>query len=111
MALETAAEHARDVIASSADLQSAAASAAKAFVLYRKTRPGPSLESIKRSRGLGPEGLHPLLAQALPSSELGECDHLLLNPWNLSVILAWHPLLAQALPSSKLGEQAHANVS
>lgn len=72
VSLETATEHVRGVLASSNELQSAAASAVKAFVLYRKTRPGPSLESIKRSRGLEPEGLHPILAQALPASDLGE---------------------------------------
>jgi len=71
VSLETATEHVRGVLASYNELQSAAASAVKAFVLYRKTRPGPSLESIKRSRGLEPEGLHPILAQALPASDLG----------------------------------------
>ena len=45
--------------------------ASQAFTLYRKTRPGASLESIKRARDLGLEGIHPLLARELPASQIG----------------------------------------
>jgi len=37
--------------------------AANAFRLYAKTRPAPSLESSKRSKGLPREGLHPMLRE------------------------------------------------
>ena len=66
-----ATDHVRSVLAASEDLQSAARSADKAFQLYRKTRPSPSPESIKRARSAGTEGIHPLLARALPESALG----------------------------------------
>lgn len=50
----------------------------QAFTLYRKTRPGASLESIKRARDLGLEGIHPLLARELDAAQLGGwfcCPH------------------------------------
>ncbi len=70
-ALEVGTDHVRSVLAGSEDLQSAARSADRAFQLYRKTRPAPSPESIKRARSGDPEGIHPLLARALPETGLG----------------------------------------
>jgi ATP-dependent RNA helicase DDX54/DBP10 len=43
--------------------------AANAFRLYAKTRPAPSLESSKRSKGLPREGLHPSLREKVRNVE------------------------------------------
>lgn len=43
--------------------------AANAFRLYAKTRPAPSLESSKRSKGLPREGLHPRLREKVRNVE------------------------------------------
>jgi hypothetical protein len=67
----------------------------QAFTLYRKTRPGASLESIKRARDLGPEGIHPLLARELPASQIGAdttpLRTLLAPEWVVdAAAMSWH---------------------
>lgn len=52
------------------DLEGLQKSVANAFSLYVKTRPPASAESVARAKALKKEGIHPLLAQALPKASL-----------------------------------------
>ncbi|KAL4439981.1 hypothetical protein ABPG75_002982 [Micractinium tetrahymenae] len=61
----------RSALAASHDLEGQLKSAENAFRLYLKTRPGAAAESVKRAKTLPKEGIHPLLAAALPSDALG----------------------------------------
>ena len=71
VSLETAGEHARELVAHSSDLQAQHRYAANAFKLYRKTRPAASPESVRRAKGLVTEGIHPVLAASVPSTAFG----------------------------------------
>lgn len=61
----------RAALAGSHDLSGQLKSAENAFRLYLKTRPGAAAESVKRAKTLPKEGIHPVLAAALPSDALG----------------------------------------
>ena len=56
------------------DLQGAQKSVGNAFTLYVRTRPPASAESVSRSKALPKEGIHPILAAALPESTLTSLD-------------------------------------
>ncbi|PRW33125.1 DEAD-box ATP-dependent RNA helicase 29 isoform X1 isoform B [Chlorella sorokiniana] len=71
VALDDALERVRQVLASSHDLALQRNSVENAFRLYCKTRPPAAAESVKRAKTLPKEGIHPLLAAALPSDALG----------------------------------------
>jgi ATP-dependent RNA helicase DDX54/DBP10 len=64
-------EHLREILASSPDLSSQFQSAQNAMKLYVRTRPPAAPESARRAKALVKEGVHPLLAAALPSETLG----------------------------------------
>lgn len=70
-ALDDEIEHLREVIAASPDLGSQLNSAENAMKLYIKTRPPAAPESGRRAKSLAKEGVHPVLAAALPSDALG----------------------------------------
>eukprot|EP00884_Botryococcus_braunii_P015329 jgi/Botrbrau1/247/Bobra.0022s0221.1 len=74
VALEEAGERVRAVLEGDSSLQSQVRSVTNAYNLYRKTRPPAAAESVKRARGLPPDGVHPLLAQAVPSQALAGLD-------------------------------------
>ena len=71
VSLESCGEHARELVAHSTDLQAQQRYATNAFKLYRKTRPAPAPESVKRAKGLAQEGIHPVLAASVPSTAFG----------------------------------------
>ena len=73
VSLESSGEHVRELVAHSTDLQAQQRYAANAFKLYRKTRPAPAPESVKRAKGLATEGIHPVLAASVPSTSFGAC--------------------------------------
>ncbi len=52
------------------DLQGLQKSVGNAYSLYVKTRPPASAESVARSKAMAKEGIHPLLAKALPKTSL-----------------------------------------
>lgn len=52
------------------DLQGLQKSVNNAYSLYVKTRPPASAESAARVKSLAKEGLHPLLAKALPRASV-----------------------------------------
>jgi ATP-dependent RNA helicase DDX54/DBP10 len=64
-------EHVRGLFERSHDLQSQMKAATNAFKLYKKTRLGAALESVRRAKLLPNEGVHPLLAKSLPDEVLG----------------------------------------
>ncbi|KAL4420282.1 hypothetical protein ABPG77_005622 [Micractinium sp. CCAP 211/92] len=70
-ALDDALVRVRTTLAGSHDLAGQLKSAENAFRLYLKTRPGAAAESVKRAKALPKEGIHPVLAAALPSDALG----------------------------------------
>ncbi|PSC71287.1 DEAD-box ATP-dependent RNA helicase 29 [Micractinium conductrix] len=70
-ALDDALVRVRYALGSSHDLEGQLRSAENAFRLYLKTRPPAAAESVKRAKGLPKEGIHPVLAAALPSDALG----------------------------------------
>ncbi|KAH9557438.1 hypothetical protein CY35_07G084300 [Sphagnum magellanicum] len=59
----------REVVSNNTELTALHKAAANAFRLYAKTRPAPSLESSKRSKGLPREGLHPSLREKVRNVE------------------------------------------
>lgn len=67
-ALEDAVAEAESLI-SAKDLQGLQKSASNAWNLYVKTRPPASLESVTRAKSCCREGVHPLLARALPAAQ------------------------------------------
>ena len=69
-ALADVLERVRGTLEASEDLSGQLHTASNAFKLYAKTRPPAAAESVKRARGLLGEGIHPLLAAALPSDAL-----------------------------------------
>ncbi|GLI58727.1 hypothetical protein VaNZ11_000480 [Volvox africanus] len=62
-------EHARELVASAADLECMQRTLANAWGMYCKTRPPPSAQSIRRARALEKEGVHPLLLTLLPRTK------------------------------------------
>ncbi|KAH1096779.1 hypothetical protein J1N35_013700 [Gossypium stocksii] len=60
----------RDMIDSSAELNNLQRTCTNAFRLYSKTKPLPARESIKRSKDLPREGLHPIFRNVLEGGEL-----------------------------------------
>lgn len=71
VALDGSIEHLRQVFESSPDLSSQKRAADNAMKLYIRTRPPASPESVRRAKALVKEGVHPLLAAAVPSHTLG----------------------------------------
>lgn len=69
--LDDEVEHLREILASFPDLSSQLQSAQNAMKLYVRTRPPAAPESARRAKALVKEGVHPLLAAALPSDALG----------------------------------------
>ncbi|XP_010537323.1 PREDICTED: putative DEAD-box ATP-dependent RNA helicase 29 [Tarenaya hassleriana] len=60
----------REVIHSSAELDSLETTCTKAFRLYSKTKPLPSKESIRRAKDLPRGGLHPIFRSIIEGGEL-----------------------------------------
>ena len=70
VALDGFAERIRQLLIEDATLAGLSKSATNAFRLYKRTRPAASAESLARTRLQAPEGVHPLLAAAIPASAL-----------------------------------------
>jgi len=70
-ALDDEVERVRYLLESDVELAGAAHAADNAFKLYKRTRPMAAPESATRAKNLPREGMHPLLAAALPSTALG----------------------------------------
>ncbi|KAF3440128.1 hypothetical protein FNV43_RR18406 [Rhamnella rubrinervis] len=68
--LDLVSDRVRETIDSSADLTSMVKTCTNAFRLYSKTKPLPSKESIRRSKELPREGLHPIFKNVLAGGEL-----------------------------------------
>lgn len=68
--LDLVSDRVRETIDSSADLTSMIKTCTNAFRLYSKTKPLPSKESIRRSKELPREGLHPIFKNVLAGGEL-----------------------------------------
>lgn len=64
------ADRVREILDSSTELNSLERPCAKAFRLYSKTKPKPSKESVKRTKNMPREGLHPIFKTLLGGSEL-----------------------------------------
>ena len=60
----------KEIISGSADLEALRKTCSNAFKMYMKTKPMPSSESIRRSKGLPREGLHPIFRDLIGSDEL-----------------------------------------
>ncbi|KAK7284599.1 hypothetical protein RJT34_19348 [Clitoria ternatea] len=60
----------REIIDTSAELESMQRTCKNAFCLYSKTKPLPSKESIRRVKDLPREGLHPMFMSVLETGEL-----------------------------------------
>ncbi|OWM85148.1 hypothetical protein CDL15_Pgr027935 [Punica granatum] len=69
-AIDLVSDRVREIISSSAELTSLQRTCTNAFRLYSKTKPLPSKESIKRSKDLPREGLHPTFKNVLEGGEL-----------------------------------------
>lgn len=68
--IDLVSDRVREIIDSSAELTSLQKTCTNAFRLYSKTKPLPSRESIKRSKDLPQEGLHPIFKNVLAGGEL-----------------------------------------
>lgn len=68
--LDLVADRVREIIDSSSELSTLQRTCTNAFRLYSKTKPVPSKESIKRSKNLPREGLHPIFKNVLGGGEL-----------------------------------------
>ena len=66
-ALEDAVAEAQSLIVQN-DLQGLQKSVGNAYGLYVKTRPPASAESVARAKAMTKEGIHPVLARALPKT-------------------------------------------
>lgn len=62
-------EHVREVVMASADLENMQRTLSNAWGMYCRTRPAPSVQSVRRARALGTEGVHPLLLALLPRTK------------------------------------------
>lgn len=70
-ALDDAVEHLRGVMEAAPDLAGLLKAADNAMKLYIRTRPAAAPESARRAKAFAKEGVHALLAAALPSDALG----------------------------------------
>lgn len=68
--LDAAVERVRDILATHSDLESQMRSLNNAMRLYIKTRPPSAPESSRRAKEWPREGIHPLLAAAVPTTAL-----------------------------------------
>lgn len=68
--IDLVSDRVREVIDSSAELTYLKKTCMNAYRLYSKTRPLPSKESIRRSKELPQEGLHPIFKSTLAGGEL-----------------------------------------
>ena len=68
--IDLVSDRVREIIDSSAELESLQRTCKNAFRLYSKTKPLPSKESIRRVKDLPPEGLHPMFKNVLETGEL-----------------------------------------
>lgn len=68
--IDLVSDRVREIIDSSADLNSLQRTCTNAFRLYSKTKPLPSKESIRRGKDLPREGLHPMFKNVLEGGEL-----------------------------------------
>ena len=68
--IDLVSDRVREVIDASAELTALTKTCANAFRLYSKTKPLPSKESIRRSKELPCEGLHPIFKNHLAGGEL-----------------------------------------
>ncbi len=67
-------EHAREVVEASADLDGMQRTLMNAWSMYCKTRPPPSVQSVRRARELPKEGVHPLLLALLPKTKYTQIE-------------------------------------
>ncbi|XP_061368415.1 putative DEAD-box ATP-dependent RNA helicase 29 isoform X2 [Gastrolobium bilobum] len=68
--IDLVSDRVREVIDTSAELESLLKTCTNAFRLYSKTKPLPSKESIRRVKDLPREGLHPIFQNVLERGEL-----------------------------------------
>ena len=68
--IDLVSDRVREIIDSSADLTSLLKTCTNASRLYSKTKPLPSKESIRRSKDLPREGLHPIFRSVLGGGDL-----------------------------------------
>lgn len=68
--IDLVSERVREVIDNCTELITLQKTCANAFQLYTKTKPTPLSESIKRTKDLPREGLHPIFRSSLGSNEL-----------------------------------------
>jgi ATP-dependent RNA helicase DDX54/DBP10 len=68
--LDLAMDRVKEIISGSAELEALRKTCSNAFRLYKKTKPAPSSESIRRSKDLPREGLHPIFRDMIGSDEL-----------------------------------------
>ncbi|KAE9459068.1 hypothetical protein C3L33_09019, partial [Rhododendron williamsianum] len=68
--IDLVSDRVREIIDSSAELNSLQKACTNAFRLYSKTKPSPSRESIRRAKDLPREGLHPIFKNVLAANEL-----------------------------------------
>ncbi|MCL7048901.1 hypothetical protein MKW94_001622 [Papaver nudicaule] len=68
--IDLVSDRVRELIDGCTDLDVLQRTCANAFKLYTKTKPLPSRASIKRAKGLSPEGLHPMFKNLMGGNEL-----------------------------------------
>ncbi|TKY69017.1 putative DEAD-box ATP-dependent RNA helicase 29 [Spatholobus suberectus] len=68
--IDLVSDRVREIIDTSAELESLQGTCKNAFRLYSKTKPLPSKESIRRVKDLPHEGLHPMFMNVLETGEL-----------------------------------------
>ena len=68
--IDLVSDRVRELVDSSAELDSLQKTCTNAFRLYSKTKPSPSRESIRRAKDLPREGLHPIFKNVLGGGEL-----------------------------------------
>ncbi|KAI8547833.1 hypothetical protein RHMOL_Rhmol07G0226500 [Rhododendron molle] len=68
--IDLVSDRVREIIDSSAELNSLQKACTNAFRLYSKTKPSASRESIRRAKDLPREGLHPIFKNVLAANEL-----------------------------------------
>ncbi|KAJ4747593.1 ATP-dependent RNA helicase dbp10 [Rhynchospora pubera] len=68
--LDLVMDRVKEIISGSAELDALQKTCSNAFRLYKKTKPMPSSESIRRSKDMPREGLHPVFRDLIGSDEL-----------------------------------------
>lgn len=68
--LDLVMDRVKEIISGSVELEALRKTCSNAFKMYMKTKPMPSSESIRRSKGLPREGLHPIFRDLIGSDEL-----------------------------------------